>query len=324
MKPPILFCGHSSERLGQKIVEGSGIMLGKVAHIQFPSGEWYCQLQENVRGADVFLLNSITRPANDALMQLCIMADAARRASAGRITAVIPYMGYSRQDRKDKSRVPISAKLVMDIIAASGIDRVVTMDLHAPQIAGFTNLPFDHLQFRPALVAALKANPQIDVVVAPDVGAVKRSEEYSHHLDADLAIISKQRKNATTVEASYFIGDIRDKNVLIVDDLTESAGTLIAASTMCRSHGASKVFCAITHGCFTDVGNTRLVDAFQNGVIDKLFVSNTVETGVNYQWYDRLQCKEYGLYVNVVDVAPVFSKAISSIHHDESVSSLFA
>jgi len=306
----ILFCGESSANLGSLMTPHLFGKTGKVDHYKFPSGEWYCQLKDNVRGADVFLLNSITKPANESLMQLCIMSDAARRASAGRITAVIPYMGYSRQDRKDKSRVPISAKLVMDILAASGINRVVTMDLHAPQIAGFTNLPFDHLQFRPTLMDTL---PKIDVVVAPDVGGMKRAEEYANKLDVDLAIITKKRKNDITVEATQFIGEVDGKNVLVVDDLTESAGTLITAAGTCKKRGAKEVFCAVTHGCFTDIGVARLQDAFQTGTIDHFFVSNTVETNTQFS----------PQFVTVVDVAPVFAKAVNSIHNNESVSSLF-
>jgi ribose-phosphate pyrophosphokinase len=329
MNKCILFCGNSSQRLGRQIVKADcGIEYGAVDHKMFPSGEWYCQLKENVRGADVFLLNSITKPANDALMQLLIMADAARRASAWRITAVIPYMGYSRQDRKDKSRVPISAKLVLDIMEASGIQRVLTMDMHAPQIQGFTNLPFDHLQFRPALLNALQQF-KIDVVVAPDVGAIKRAEEYARYLDADLAIISKLRRNALDVEAQHFIGDVQGKQVLMVDDLTESAGTLVEAAKQCRKHGAVRVYAAVSHGCITEVGNKRLVEAFRDGIIDIFWMSNSVESDIPFQWADTTREAEPGLYegyenhVSYVNVAPTFARAIYAIHHNESISSLF-
>ena len=306
----ILFCGQSSERLGKRMETHFKGTMGVVDHTQFPSGEWYCQLKNNIRGADVFLLNSITKPANESLMQLCIMADAARRASAGRITAVIPCFGYQRQDRKDKSRVPISAKLVMNILEAAGFHRVVTMDLHAAQIQGMTDLPVDHLQFRPALTEAL---PKVDVVVAPDVGGMKRAEEYAKKLDVDLAIVTKRRKNATTVEATQFIGDVEGKDVLIVDDLTESAGTLITAAGQCKSKGANKVFAAVTHECITEIGVVRLLEAFQTGTIDHFYVSNTVQSTVQF-------AKDF---MTVVNVAPVFAKAINSIHNNESVSSLF-
>ena len=270
----------------------------------------YCQLKENVRGADVFLLQSIVRPANDNLMQLLVMADAARRASAGRITAVIPYFGYSRQDRKDKSRVPISAKLVMDLLEASGIDRIVTMDLHAPQIQGFTNLPVDHLYFRPALINALNEE-KIGVVCAPDIGAVKRAEEYARKMNVDLAFISKKRKSDSEVEATQFVGDVKDKNVLLVDDLTESAGTLIAAAKVCRDNGASNIYCAVTHNCLNVVGIERLQKALKDGLINKFYAS----TSTGFPPY-------FGL-INVVDVAPLLGEAILSIHYNKSLSALF-
>jgi len=308
----IVFAGKANEQLAKAVALPSyGITLGQIFHHQFPSDEWYCQLKENVRGADVFLLQSIIKPANDNLVQLLIMADAARRASAGRITAVIPYMGYSRQDRKDKSRVPISAKLVMDIIAASGIDRVVTMDLHAAQIAGFTNLPFDHLHFRPELMVALK-DKGIQVVVAPDIGAVKKAEEYANKADIDLAFISKKRKDDTTVEVTQFVGDVKDKTVLLLDDLTESAGTLVNAAICCRKNGAKKVIAAVTHAALSDIGGKRLWEAKCNGTIDEFYCSDTIPQG-DKVWYTD----------TIVSVADVFSKAIHGIHNDHSISSLF-
>jgi ribose-phosphate pyrophosphokinase len=332
MKPFFLFGGHSSIDLATKIVNfnarhtsySESIRLGQIYHTQFPSGEWYCQFRENIRGSDVFLINSTSYPCNDNLMELLVMADAARRASAGRITAIIPYFGYARQDRKDSSREPISAKLVMDLIGAAGINRIVSMDLHAPQIGGFTNLPFDHLHFRPSLIEALK-NVKVDVIVSPDVGAVKKAEEYSSKLGIDLAIISKKRIGRDRVESMHFIGEVKDKSVLIIDDLTESAGTLIQAAKKCRENGASKVYCAITHGCFTKTGNDRLVQVFANNLIDNLFVSNTIERvdpSIGERWTSS-DNQSFDDKIITVDVAPVFAKAIHSIHHNESVSHLF-
>lgn len=314
---PILFSGSASTDLAEKIarVPHMGISLGSIYHHQFPSGEWYCQFKENIRGADVFLIQSISHPANDNLMQLLIMADAARRASAGRITAIMPYFGYSRQERKDKPRVPISAKLVMNILEAAGINRVVTMDLHAAQIQGFTDLPVDHLYFRPALVEALKDNQiNIDVVVAPDIGAVKRAEEYSRKMKVDLAFISKRRTDDTTVEATQFVGNVFDKNVLIVDDLTESAGTLIAAANVCREQKAKSVYCAVTHNCISDIGYHRLDDARLNSIIDGFFCSNS---NVN------LVRDTSEKWSHTVNVAPLFSQAIRGISRNESISTLF-
>lgn len=315
-RPPILLAGSNCadftyEIANKSLLETKPMVFGKVYHHQFPSGEWYCQIQENIRGADVFLVQTISYPANDNLMQLLIMADAARRASAGRITAIIPYLGYSRQDRKDKSRVPISAKLVMDIIAAAGINRVVTMDLHAPQIAGFTNLPFDHLHFLPCLTTAV-APLGIETVVAPDVGAVKRAETAARKMNVDLAIITKRRKSDTEVEATSFIGDVKGKNVLVIDDLTESAGTIVQAAKICKEQGAAKVYGAVTHAAITNVGTTRLAEAIEAKVLDGFYFSNTI-----------IQKAGPAPQINVVDVSGLFSKAINCIHNDESISSLF-
>jgi ribose-phosphate pyrophosphokinase len=306
---PILFAAQANQRLAKGIADLVGVPLGSIYHHQFPSGEWYCQLKENVRGAEVFLIQSVIAPANDNLMQLLIMADAARRASAGHITAIIPYLGYSRQDRKDKSRVPISAKLVMDIIAAAGINRVVTMDLHAPQIAGFTNLPFDHLYFRPALIDAVK-DKAIEVIVAPDIGAVKRAEEYARKMGADLAFISKKRISDTTVQATQFVGDVAGKTVLIVDDITESAGTIIEAAKVCRDNRAANVYGAVTHNALSDIGKKRLHEAFTSGTLSGFFTSNTTDPENNPN-------------THIVDAAPLFAKAIQGITNNHSISSLF-
>lgn len=306
----LLFAGESSMVLANSICE-HGVPRGQIFHHQFPSGEWFCQFKENIRGADVFLLQAVCEPSNDNLMQLLVMADAARRASADRITAVIPYLGYSRQDRKDKSRVPISAKLVMDIIAAAGINRVVTMDLHAAQIAGFTNLPFDHLYFSPTLANAVK-DLYIEVIVAPDIGAVKKATEYASYQNRELAFIVKKRKNDTDVEVSQFVGDVKDKNVLVLDDLTESAGTIIGAANCCKNNGAKKVYAAVTHGCISEVGRARLKEAFAKGTIDKFFCSNTVT--------EEFKGNES---ISVVSVADVFAKAILGIHENKSITSLF-
>jgi len=312
-----IFGGDANPTLTSRICAQLGIPDGEIYLHTFPSGEKYCQLKENVRGKDVFIIQSIILPANDNLMQLLVIADACRRASVKSITAIIPYLGYSRQDRKDKSRVPISAKLVMDIIAAAGINRVVTMDLHAPQIAGFTNLPFDHLYFRPALIDALKNTP-VDVVVAPDIGAVKRAEEYSKKMNVPLAFISKQRKNDTTVEVSQFVGNVAGEHVLIIDDLTESMGTMLQAAKICRENGAQKVYCAVTHYCLTEVGIQRLINAYDNKIIDKFYFSNTTD-----QERSDSNLYAYSKFESVIDVAPIFAKAINGIIHNESISEIF-
>ena len=318
MKSIKLFSGTSNLPLSQKISQYLGINLGKIYHHKFPSGETYCQFRENIRGADVFLIQGFTIPANENLMELLVMADAARRASAERITAVIPYFGYARQDRKDKSRVPITARLVMDLIATSGIDRVMTMDLHSPQVGGFTNLPFDHLTFEPVLSEYIRTKyHSLDcrdnvVLMAPDVGAVKRVEKYSELLKCDFGFISKKRVSDTKVELQNIVGDVKDKHVIIVDDLTESLGTMVQAAKECKKQGATKVTCAITHGCLTETGIKRLSEAES---IDELVHSNTTNTWTPIGFKPSK--------VTELDVSELFAKAIRSINKNESVSELF-
>jgi ribose-phosphate pyrophosphokinase len=318
-----IFSGNSNPGLAKSICNNLNTKLGNIELQRFPSGEEYCQFQENIRGVDVFLVQSISNPVNDKLMQLLLMCDAARRASAERITAVIPYFGYARQDRKDKPRVPISAKLLMDLLKAAGFSRILTMDLHAPQIGGFTNLPLDHLSFKPVLIEAVKCIG-INCVVAPDIGSVKRADEYATALDTDLVIITKKRRSATSVFIKHFVGDVNHKNVIIIDDLTESAGTLIEAAMACKENGASEVYCAITHGCFTSIGMDRLIVAFLDKTINRLLYSNTVTSPT---WEpDGIYSPGSPTYqqaINIVDVAPLFATAIKNIHNNQSVSSLF-
>ena len=315
MKALKLFSGTSNLPLSEKIALNLETKLGEIYHHKFPSGETYCQFKENIRGCDVFLVQGITNPANENLMELLVMADAARRASAERITAVIPYMGYARQDRKDKSRVPISARLVLDLIATAGIDRVVTMDLHSPQVGGFTNLPFDHLTFEPVLVDYIRTKyHSLDlrdnvVLMAPDVGAVKRIEKYSSTLKSDFGFISKKRLGDDKVDLQNIVGNVKDKHVIIIDDLTESLGTMIQAANECKRQGAKLVTCAVTHGCLTDVGVKRLAET---NSIDEFIHSNT-----NNTW------SVVPSIVKVWDVSVLFAKAIRSINRNESVSELF-
>lgn len=330
-----IFSGQSNLPLATLVCQNLGLEIGKVELKTFPSGEKHCRYDENIRGTDTFIFQSGNHPTNDNLMELLVMVDAAKRASAKRITAVMPYGFYTRQDRKDKSRVPISAKLVMDMLQISGVNRILTMDLHSPQIVGFTNLPVDQLGFKPALINAVK-DIGIDAIVAPDIGAVKRADEYATALGTDLVIISKNRKTATSVELKHFIGDVKGKKVLIADDLSESAGTLIEAAVACRERDASEVYCAITHGCFTEIGYDRFCDAFKSKLISHLFVSTTVnacrnrrsqwdytEIGIHPitgRWHKDWNSDEQVTYV---DVSPLFAYAIKSIHDNESVSKLF-
>jgi len=313
-----IFSGTSNLPLSEKIASKLDTNLGEIYHHKFPSGETYCQFKENIRGSDVFLIQGITNPANENLMELLVMADAARRASADRITAVIPYFGYARQDRKDKSRVPITARLVLDIIETAGIDRVVTMDLHSPQVGGFTNLPFDHLTFEPVLVEYIRSKyhslalRDSVMLMAPDVGAVKRIEKYNSMLKSDFGFISKKRLGDEKVDLQNIVGNVKDKDVIIVDDLTESLGTMVQAAKECKRQGAKKVICAVTHGCLTDVGKKRLTEADS---IDEFVHSNTANV------WDTIGFKPSN--VTELDVSGLFAKAIRSIHMNESVSELF-
>ena len=318
-----IFSGSENVEFAESICRHINIRIGDIYRHIFPSKERYVQIQENVRGCDVFLVSCKGENTNDALMELLVMADAARRASAGRITAVVPFFYYSRQDRKEKSRVPISAKLVLDLIEASGIDRIVTMDLHSPQVGGFTNLPFDHLTFEPVLVNHIR-NKYHDlalrdrvVLMAPDVGAVKRIEKYATTLQTDFGFISKKRVGDDQVELQSIVGDVSGKHVVIVDDLTESCGTLIQAAKACKQNGAESVTCAVTHGAFTSTGLGRLKETTS---IDHLIHSNTVNNTIN-------PCLFVGnskqLNVTQLDVSNLFAKAINSIHNNESVSELF-
>lgn len=311
-----VFPGRSNLDLTTKICENLSIDMGDVYHHTFPSGESYCQFKENIRGCDVFLVSCKGKNTNDSLMELLVMADAARRASAGRITAVVPFFYYSRADRKDKSRVPISAKLVLDLFEASGINRVVTMDLHSPQVGGFTNLPFDHLTFEPVLLNHIRSKyhslalRDSVVLMAPDVGAVKRVEKYAEHLKSDFGFISKKRIGDEKVELQNIVGNVKDKHVIIIDDLTESLGTMVQAAKECKRQGAVKVTCAVTHGCLSETGIQRLVEADS---IDEFIHSNT-----NHTWTQSKPQK-----VTELDVSNLFAKAIHSIHKNESVSELF-
>lgn len=312
--PPILFPGQASSDLAKSISQinsTNSIHLGKIHLHSFPSGEHYCQLQENVRGKDVFLLQSTHYPANDNLMQLLVMIDAAKRASAERITAIIPsVICYSRQDRKDKSRTPISAKLIANLLTASGANRILGLDFHSPQFAGFFDIPVDQLYavpiFTEYLYQTLKLNDLI--VVSPDVGAVKRSSELAKILKSDLAIHFKRRIGDETVESQGLIGEVKNKNVIIYDDLVESAGTLVEVARVCKQSGAKGVFAFITHNCLTEIGYQRLKEDI---FLDKLIVTDSTPTNIISPKIEK------------VSVASLFATAIQRIHISESISDLF-
>ena len=304
-----IFCGTSNEPLARAICKSIDIELGKCSITSFPDGETFIKIEENVRGEDVFVVQSTCPPTNHNLMELFIIIDALRRASASRITAVLPFYGYARQDRKDQPRVPITAKLVANLLVASGVNRILTMDLHAQQIQGFFDIPVDHLYASPVMYEYLKKKKLSDlVVVSPDVGGLKMAHAYSQVMGAGLAIVAKRRKSAAEVESMAVIGEIRGKNVLLVDDLTETAGTLTAAATLLKKKGAKQMIACVSHAILNDVGVQRL----RKSVIDELITTDTV-----------LRPAIDGLKITTMSVAGLLGEAIKRINCNSSVNSLF-
>ncbi len=286
-----------------------GIELGQCTVSAFPDGETFVKIEENVRGEDVYVVQSTSPPTNHNLMEMFIMIDALRRASASRITAVIPCYGYARQDRKDQPRVPITAKLVANLIVTAGANRVLAMDLHAQQIQGFFDIPVDHLYAAPVMYDYLKRkNIQDLVVVSPDVGGIKMAYAYSQFLGCELAIIAKRRKSPTEVESMAIIGEMEGKNVLMVDDLTETAGTLTQGSALLKKNGAKRVFACVSHAILNDTGIERL----RKSDIDELITTDTV-----------LRPAINGVNITTLSVAGLLGEAIKRIHSNSSVTSLF-
>jgi len=308
MKPK-LFCGRSNPEFGLAVAKYLDIELGKMTIKPFSDGELWIRFDENVRGEDVFIIQS-TNPPDTNMIELLLMLDAAKRASARRVTAVLPYYGYARQDRKDQPRVPISAKLFADLIQTAGADRVVSMDLHSSQIQGYFNIPFDHLYSKRVLVGAIKELGIEDLVVlAPDIGSVPMSRSYAKLLDATLAIIDKRRPGHNEAEVMHLIGKVGAKNVLIMDDMIDTAGTIVAAAKKARSMGAISVNAAITHGVLSGPAISRLTDS----VIDRILITDTINIPEEKR-IDKLVS---------VTVASVFGEAIQRIHNEESISVLF-
>jgi ribose-phosphate pyrophosphokinase len=304
-----IFSGTSNRALAESICQSIGISLGNCTVTQFPDGETFVKIDENVRGEDTFVLQSTSPPTNHNLMELFIMIDALRRASAKRITAVLPFYGYARQDRKDQPRVPITAKLVANLLVAAGTNRVLTMDLHAQQIQGFFDIPVDHLYAAPVMFDYLKSK-KLDnlVVVSPDVGGLKMAHAYSQVLGSGLAIVAKRRKSASEVEHDTVIGEIRGKNVLMVDDLTETAGTLTSAAALLKRRGAKRVLACVSHAVLSDLGIERL----RKSNIDELITTDTVSRSA-----------VSGVKITTLSVAGLLGEAIKRIHTNSSVTSLF-
>lgn len=305
-----IIAGSAHNKLATEIATYLKTPVADVTVDAFPDGETFVQINENVRGADVFIVQPTCPPTNHNLMELLIMVDAARRASAGRITAVMPFFGYARQDRKDKSRVPITAKLVANLISAAGVNRVVTMDLHAAQIQGFFDIPVDHLYARPVFVKHLRENLHVTgenlVVVSPDVGGVKNARAYSDALNADLAIVAKHRVSATKVEATNVIGDVAGKDAFLIDDMTETGGTLCAAAQILKENGARRIFAGVSHAVIGESARNRI----EQSAIEELITTDSVP-------------QAHGNNVTPLSVASLFGEAIYRINHGESVTSLF-
>ncbi|MEI6564521.1 MAG: ribose-phosphate pyrophosphokinase [bacterium] len=305
-----IFTGTANPKLAQHIADSLGIPLGKALVSRFPDGETWVKILENVRGRDVFVVQPTCSPPNETLMELLIMIDALRRASAARITAVMPFYGYARQDRKDQPRVPITAKLVANILVAAGTNRLLTMDLHAQQLQGFFDIPVDHLYASPVIAKYLiDKNLTNLVVVSPDTGGLKMAHAYSEMLGAGLAIVAKQRKGPSEVEALTMVGEVQGCNCVLVDDLATTAGTLTSAARILKENGAENIYAAVSHAVLTDVGIERL----KNSAIKELVVTDTVP----------LLASTNGFPVTVLSVAGLLGEAILRIHDNQSVSSLF-
>ncbi len=298
--------------LARKISDYLGIPLGVVKTSAFPDGELLVKIEEDIRGRDIFIIQPTCTPVNDSLMELLVFIDCARRASAERITAVMPYFGYARQDRKDEGRVPITAKLTANLITTAGADRVLTMDLHAAQIQGFFDIPVDNLLAEPVLSRHYSEMMLKDLVlVSPDVGNVKRARTYAQRLGGELAIIDKRRSSGKKVEVGHLIGEVKGKNVLMVDDMITTAGTVCSAAELCRKNGAKKICVGATHGVLCGPSVQLLHDA----PLDEVVVTDTVP--IPQEKIDGIG------KLKVLTVAELMGEAIHRIHNDESVSNLF-
>jgi len=306
-----IFTGNAHPALGDGIARFLGIPVGRAHLSRFSDGEVWFQIQDNVRGADVFVIQPTGPPVNENLMELLVMLDAFKRSSASRITAVLPYYGYARQDRKDKPRVPISAKLVADLLSAAGTDRILTMDLHASQIQGFFNVPVDHLFAAPIImehVAKLKL-PKL-TVVSPDAGGVERARAYAKRLEATLAIVDKRRETANVAEVHHVVGDVEGRTALIVDDIVDTGGTLAKVAQAIREAGAREVLASCSH----PVLSGDALEKIEASPLSRLIVSDSIPVSE--------QKRRSGKIV-VLSIAELMGKAIRNIHEEASVTSLF-
>jgi ribose-phosphate pyrophosphokinase len=309
--PLKIFTGRSHPSLAQEICCRLGIEPGHVSLYSFSDGENYVQIDENVRGADVFVIQPTSPPVNDNLMELLIMLDAFKRSSARRITAVMPYYGYARQDRKDKPRVPITSKLVADLISAAGADRVLTLDLHASQIQGFFNIPVDHLFAAPVIVRHLRDLELGDLtIVSPDAGGVERARAYAKRLGATLAIIDKRRVAANQTEVMHIIGEVEGRNIFVVDDIIDTGGTLIHTTDALLAQGARSISAACTHAVLSGSAVQRI----NSSRLERVIATNSMPTVDKEQECPKL---------TTLSIGDLLAEAIQRIHNEDSVSSLF-
>jgi len=307
-----LVSGRSHPELSQAIADHLGESLDGANLREFANGEIHCRYEESIRGSDVFIIQTHCEPVNETLMEQLIMIDAAKRASAKRITAVVPYYGYSRQDRKATGREPITAKLVADMLQIAGAHRVVSVDLHSGQIQGFFNVPFDHLTAAPVLENYLRENVGSDiVVVAPDAGRVKVAERYAQHLGADLALVHKTRPRGTanTVEARHIVGDVAGRRCVIIDDMIDTAGTICAAAELLKTFGASEIWAMATHALFSDPA----IDRLKAAPFTRVVVTDTIPLAPE-RHFEGLE---------ILSVAPIIADAIDAVFEDTSVSEIF-
>ena len=308
-----LFTGNAHKDLAHEIAGYLDIPLGDASVTEFSDGEIMVQINENVRGSDVFVLQPTCMPVNRHIMELLLIVDALKRASAHRITAVIPYYGYARQDRKVQPRVPISAKLVADLITAAGINRILTMDLHAAQIQGFFNIPVDNLYASPVLLDYVRSAYHFKnlVIVSPDAGGVERARSFAKKLQCSIAIIDKRREVANISQIMNVIGNVENKDTIILDDMVDTGGTTIQAAAALKDKGAKRVVAACTHAVLSD----NAVEKVNSSVLEELIVTNTIPLDSKTE-----QCKK----LTVLSIAPLIGEAIKRIHEESSISSLFA
>ena len=306
-----MFTGRSNPALAQRIVTYLDMPLGQLNIRTFADGELWIKYEENIRGCDVFIIQPTNSPAEN-ILELVLLVDAAVRASADRVTVVVPYFGYARQDRKDKPRVPISSRVMVDVLSATGANRIICMDLHSTQIQGFASIPFDHLYSRMVLLDKIKdldLDPNESVVLSPDMGSVKMSQSYAKHLGMYFALIDKRRTSPNQAEVVHVIGSMKDKHVLIIDDMIDTAGTTVNAAEKAMEHGAKSITAIATHALLSGPA----VERIQNSAISKLIVTDTI----------NIPEEKLISNMEIVSVAKVFGEAIRRIHNGESVSALF-